>query len=184
MRVRALVPAVSCLALGLLAGCREEGELALPSFPTAGQGAQSVDVAVGSFPLWLASTVMPENDPKTAQAKHILQGLKLVKVRSYTLGPGSPSPEAQIAELRRQLSAPGWSTLVQTHDRNKGEDVNIYLAQDGQVVHGLAVLAVSRREITIVNVVGTINPEDVAALTRMASHARKNGDIRWDTTED
>jgi hypothetical protein len=185
MHVRAFVPVASCLALGLLAGCREDGELSFPVLPpVAAQTTQSVDLALGPFALWLASVAIPENDPKTAQVKRILQGLKTVKVRSYKLTPGSPLPAAQIAALRSQLTAPVWSQLVQTHDRDKGEDVAVYLAQDAQEVHGIAVLATSRTEVTIVNVVGTIKLEDVAALSRIASEARKDGNIRWQTTDE
>jgi hypothetical protein len=185
MHVRALVSAVTCVALGLLAGCREEGELAFPPFPpVAGETRGSVDLTLGPMALWVAGTVIPESDPDAAQVKRILAGLKSVRVRTYQLPSGSPFPEAQIAELRSQLAAPGWSPLVQTHNRAKGEDVAVYLSQDDNTVHGIAVLAIERGKVTIVNVVGTIRMEDVAALTKIAANARKGGDIQWRTTED
>jgi hypothetical protein len=184
MHVRAIVLVVGCAALGLLAGCRQEGELAFPPIPpVAAQNPESVDVTLGPMALWLAGSAIEQTHSGDAQAKRMLQGLKLVKVRAYNLPPDNPLPAQQLATLRSQLSAPGWSPLVQTHDRDTGEDVAIYIEQQGNDIHGLAVVALTRTEVTIVNVVGTINREDITALARMARHARK-GDIQGLGTED
>lgn len=168
MRVRAFSVWVSCLALGLLAGCREAGELELPAFPEAARSSGAADVALGPFALWVTSGLMPGDDPEAAQVKRILNGLKWVRVRSYKLTPDSAFPEAQIAALRQQLSGPGWSRIVQTHDQRQGQDVEVYLAQDQHAVRGLAVLSRSPQEVTVVNVVGTIDPRDIKQLGEMA----------------
>jgi hypothetical protein len=176
MHVRNFALALTCLALGLLSGCREDGELSFPPFSAAAaRTAGSVDLDLGPFALWAASSVMNDQDPQTDQVRRILQKLKSVKVRSYAISPDNPPPQAELASLRHQLSGPGWSPLVQAHERGGNENVDIYIAQDEHAVHGLAVLATSPREVTIVNVIGTIERSDVARLTELLRHARGRG---------
>ena len=183
MRVRSTAFAIGCLVLGLLAGCRDEGELSIPPFPETATAAGSIDITVGSMGLWMASAFIPDSDPNAQQVRHMLSGLKSVRVRVYKLTPGTPPPEEALASLRRQLTGPGWSRLVQTRDKRQGEDVDIYVAQDGQAIRGLAVLVTKTEEITVVNVVGTIDSRDLGRLREMALHARKGGDSSGWVTE-
>jgi hypothetical protein len=62
--------------------------------------------------------------------------------------------------------------MVQMHDKRNGEDVDVFIAQDEYAVRGLAVLSTSREEVTVVNIVGTIDPRDIQRLREMASEAR------------
>lgn len=174
MGVRGVFVAISCLALGLLAGCREAGELDLPPFPDAARGDAYADIALGPFALWLSSSLMPEGDPDAGQVKRILSGLKWVRVRTFKPPAGSP-PEAQMLSLRRQLAGPDWSRIVQTHDQRQGEDVEVYIAQDEHTIRGLAVLVTGPEKVTVVNVVGTIDPRDVRKLGEMAEHSAHKG---------
>jgi hypothetical protein len=177
MRVHAVLVVMSCLALGLLAGCREAGELDIPAFPEGAKSTASADVTLGPFALWLTRRLMSDGDPEAEQVKRIFQGIKWVRVRSYKLSPGSPLPQAEIAALRRQLSGPGWSRLAETRDKHQGEDVDVYVAQDEHAFRGLAVLCASPEEVTVVNVVGTIDPRDIKRLGEMAqAHAHNAGE--------
>jgi hypothetical protein len=183
MRIRAAALVTCCLALGLLAGCREAGELAIPPFPQTAMAAGSVDVTVGPMGLWLATRFMPNDDPDAEQVKRILMGLKSVRVRVYKIAPGSPLPVDALASLRRQLSGPDWSPLVQSRDKRRDEDVDVYLAHDEHTVRGLAVIVTKPEEIAVVNVIGTIDARDVGRLREMAMHARKGGDTAGWVTE-
>jgi len=174
MGLRAVVVAISFLTLGLLAGCREVGELNMPPFPAADKNAGYADIALGPFALWLTSGLMPAGDPEAGQVRRILSGLKWVRVRSYKPAAGRP-PEVEVAALRRQLASPDWSRLVQTHDQREGEDVEVYIAQDEHTIRGLAVLVTRPEQVTVVNVVGTIDPRDVRKLGEMAAHTGHKG---------
>lgn len=169
MRVRAVSMVISCIALGLLAGCRESGELDLSAFPQGARSGESADVSLGPFALWVTSGLMPDDDAEAAQMKRIMKGLKWVRVRSYKPSPDSPLPGQEMAALRQQLSAEGWSEVAQTHDQRAGQDVDVYIAHDGQSLRGLAVLSVSPEEVTVVNVVGTIDPRDIRRLGDLAT---------------
>ena len=66
--------------------------------------------------------------------------------------------------VRRQLSGGQWSRLLATKSAAEGSDVAIYLWRNGDKPGGLAVLAVEPREVTVVNIVGTIDLEQLRSL--------------------
>ena len=163
--------AAACLSLPLLATARGP-ELQLPSFPgLREQATESVDVTLGWMPLHLMGWLAGNGDPDSAQVKETLKGLKSVQIRSYKFNADYAYPQADIDRLRAQLSAPEWSPLVQVRKRGEreGQDqehVDIYVALEDKKVKGLVIIACEPRELTIVNIVGTIDLEQIASLRR------------------
>jgi hypothetical protein len=72
--------------------------------------------------------------------------------------------QADIDGIRRQLSAPGWSRIVEARSRKEQTDVDVYLLIDGGKARGLAVIASEPREFAIVNIVGSIDLEQLHDL--------------------
>ena len=66
--------------------------------------------------------------------------------------------------VRQQLSAPGWSQLAQVRKRNKAQEVDIYVALTEDQAKGFAIVASEPRKFTIVNIVGSIDLEQIAKL--------------------
>jgi hypothetical protein len=67
--------------------------------------------------------------------------------------------------VRKQLRAPGWSSLVTVHKRgDDGEDVDVYVCMENDKMMGLAIVAAEPREFTIVNIVGSI---DLARISQL-----------------
>lgn len=169
-RLLALV-AAACLTLPLLATARDP-ELKLPSFPgLREQATESVDLTLGWMPLHLMGWLVNDADPDSAQVKETLKGLKSVQIRSYRFSADYAYPQAEIDRLRAQLSAPEWNPLVQVRKRGErgGQDkehVDIYVALEDKKVKGLVIIACEPRELTIVNIVGTIDLEQIASLRR------------------
>jgi hypothetical protein len=166
-----LAAIAACLTLPLFAtACGSE--VSLPSFPDLKEHAtQAVDVTLGSMPLQLMGWLMSDDDPDSAQVKETLKGLKSVQIRSFQFKDDYAYPQADIDRLRAQLAAPGWRPLVQVrkrgdqegHDR---ENVDIYIALEDNKVKGLVIIACQPREFTIVNIVGTINLQQIASLRK------------------
>jgi hypothetical protein len=69
-----------------------------------------------------------------------------------------------VDAVRSQLSRKGWSPLAQVHDRNAQEEVDVYLALDQEKITGMAVVVSEPREFTIVNIVGSLDPEQINKL--------------------
>lgn len=154
------------LALCLLASAcyAQDGRLNLPAFTALqSQAVESVNVSLDSNLLRFAGEILDDEDAEVPIRK-TLAGLQSVTVRSYRFDKDGLPSQTEINDLRRQLAGPGWSALAQVHDRHEAEDVEIYLARDGEVIRGMAVLCVSPREFTLVHLVGVIKPADVAAL--------------------
>jgi len=125
---------------------------------------ESVSVTIGPFTLWLARHLIGSHDPDSAAVKKLLQGLHKVQVRSFQFKSDHVYEPAQLQGLRRQLTAPGWHQMVEVRDHAEGADVDIYYALDGRTVAGLAILAAEPREFTVVNISGTIDPEQIELL--------------------
>ena len=69
--------------------------------------------------------------------------------------------------MRRQLAAPGWQRLVEVRSLKQGTNCDVYLSMDGNRVNGLAIIAVEPRELTIVNIVGSIDLEQLHDLKNL-----------------
>jgi Domain of unknown function (DUF4252) len=168
---RLLAVAAVCLTLPLLATAQSP-QLKLPSFPDLKEHAtESVDLTLGWMPLHLVGWLMNDGDPDSAEVKKTLQGLKSVQIRSFQFSTDYSYPQAEIDQLRAQLSAPGWSPLVQVRKRGDQEgrtkeNVDIYVALEDKKVKGLVIIACEPREFTVVNIVGTIDLEQIAGLRK------------------
>ena len=162
------------LALLGVSACAHAGSPE-PVFPSLerfqNHATQTVDIDVGPFKLAIAGWFMSGGDPDTEAVRDVIKACKSVRVRSYQFGPDFEYPEADIDALRAQLSSGGWSPLAKVRNRKSNGDVDVYVALEHETITGLVVIASERRELTIVNVVGSIDPSLVDRLrTQFGSH--------------
>jgi len=157
---------LACLALPPLAGA-QDAQLKLPAFADLKEKAlESVDLTFDATTLGMMGWFMSDTDPDTAELKKTLRGLKSVQIRSYKFTSDFAYSRADVEAVRSQLTGPGWSQLVQVHDRDKQEGVDIYIAVADKTVKGFALIAADRREFTIVNIVGAVDLDQVARLRK------------------
>jgi hypothetical protein len=139
--------------------------LALPEFSTLAQKAtESVTITLDAALLAIAGRFLDGNDPQDAAAKEVLKGLQGIYVRSYTFDKDSAYQQSDIDAVRNQLSAPGWSRLVETRSRKSQANVDIYIMVTNNQATGLALIASEPRQFTIVNIVGAIDLEKLHKL--------------------
>lgn len=103
------------------------------------------------------------------QERDLLTRLKGIYVRSYEfkhLVVLSPADLADLATLRRQLRGGGWTRIVNVHSRREGETDEVYLrtSPGGNSILGLVVISLQPDEVDLVNIVGDIQPSELAAL--------------------
>jgi hypothetical protein len=155
-----------CFTLGFApALMAEDAELKIPDFKGLEHKAtESVNITIGGWLLHSAGALVDGKDENSAAVKKLLSGIKSVQVRSFTFASDEAYSHADVDAVRRQLTAPGWSQLVKVHDQRKHEDVDISLLIEDGRTRGLAVIASEPREFTIVNIVGTINLDDLPKL--------------------
>jgi len=156
-----------CLALSLAspAFAQINGQLQLPQFASlADKASESVTVTLDSQLLGLGCRFLSTEEPDEAAAKKVCTSLSGIYVRSYTFDTDYAYPKADIDGVRRQLKAPGWSQIVGARSQKEHTDVDVYVLVDGGKARGLAIIASEPREFSIVNIVGSIDLEQLHDL--------------------
>jgi hypothetical protein len=169
MNARIVLCLVTLLFAGpLLAqakGPPPRGQLLLPEMAgLADKASESVTVTLDSQLLGFAARFLNPDVPDEAAAKKIVSSLTGIYVRKFTFDTDYAYPKADIDGIRRQLSAPGWSRIVEARSKKEQTDVDVYLLIDGGKARGLAIIASEPREFAIVNIVGSVNLEDLHEL--------------------
>jgi hypothetical protein len=141
------------------------GQLLLPEFATlAGKASETVSVTLDSSLLGLGCRFLNAENPEEAQAKKLCTSLRGVYVRHFTFDKDFAYPKGDIDRVRQQLSAPGWSRIVEARSNKDNTDVDVFVLIDGDKAQGLSIIASQPREFTIVNIVGNIDLEQLHAL--------------------
>jgi Domain of unknown function (DUF4252) len=127
---------------------------------------ESVDVTLDGSLLKLAARFLSDKDDEdVAKLRHILSKLEGVYVRSYQFAEEGEYNRSDVESVRSQLQAPAWGRIVGVRSRHSGQDVDVFLKLPGNGTLGGAVVIIAEpRQLTFVNVVGTIDPEEVADL--------------------
>lgn len=154
------------LALPLLALALSAQDIKIPVNveKLAAKAVETVDVTLDGSMLQLAGKFLSDKDPEEAEARRLISGLRGIYVRSFEFEkPGEYSP-ADVEAVRTQLKAPLWSRIVGVRSKRDGENAEVFLKNENNKVTGLAVIAADPKSLTIVNIVGDINPEDLSRL--------------------
>jgi hypothetical protein len=147
---------------------QNKGQLRLPEFAgLTDKASESVNVTLGPELLGLAARFLNSDAPEEAAAKKLVTSLTGIYVRNYTFDTDYAYPKADIDGVRRQLSAPGWTRMVETRSRKENTDVDVYMLVENGRAQGLAIIASEPREFTIVNIVGNIDLEQLHDLQKM-----------------
>src|ERR1700749_4898580 len=131
------------------------------------KAAQVTDVTLDGSLLEFAAKMIEktdDGDPDVAQLKSIIGKLKGIYVKSFEFDEDSQYSKADVDAVRAQLTSPAWSKLVQSVDKRHNEVNEVYILKKGNQVAGLVVLVAEPRELTIVNIVGDVPVEKIAAL--------------------
>jgi hypothetical protein len=159
--------ALACLLLPAW-GAAQDAKLKLPEFRSmAGRATESVNISLSPWLLHMAGSFIDGKDEDSVATKHLLAGIKSIDVRSYQFATDNAYSSADIDAVRNQLAGPGWSQIMQVHQRDKNEDVDMYVLIENNVTKGFALIASEPREFTIINIVGSINIDD---LPKLQSH--------------
>jgi uncharacterized protein DUF4252 len=142
-----------------------KGQLRLPEFAAlADKASESVTVTLDSQLLGLAARFLNSEDPDEAAAQKLVASLTGIYVRKYSFESDYAYPKADIDGIRRQLQSPGWSQMVGARSKKDHTDVDVYILIDGGKARGLAIIASEPREFAIVNIVGSIDLEQLHKL--------------------
>ncbi len=130
----------------------------------AEKATEVVDVTMDSSMLQMASKFLSDKDMDQAKAKKLVGGLKGIYVKSFEFDKPGEYDMSDVEAIRSQLRAPGWSRIVGVKSRKSGDNAEVYLRNENGRITGLTVIASEPKELTIVNIVGTIDPEQLSEL--------------------
>lgn len=123
------------------------------------------DVTLDGDMLQLAAKFLDmDHDPEAAQIKEVIKGLKGIYVKNFAFDKPNQYSQSDVAEIRAQLSAPGWSKIVDNRDNRQGEHNEIYLMKEEGKIMGVAILVAEPKELTVVNIVGPIDLDKLSKL--------------------
>jgi Domain of unknown function (DUF4252) len=125
---------------------------------------ESVQVTLDESMLKFASGFMSNNDGNEAAAKKLIEGLKGVYVRTFEFDRDGAYPPEAVDAIREQLTDPQWVRIVTVRENEDKEEVGVWMHRENETTTGMVVLVIAPREITFVNLVGIIRPEDLKTL--------------------
>ena len=158
-----LTVVVICIALP---GVAQAGKLELKNLDKlADRAAEVNDVTLDGSLLQLAVSVMKSSgDPDAAQVVETIKGLKGIYVKNFEFDSPGQYSQADVEAIRSQLTGPGWQRIVTSFSKRNGERDEVYLLKNGDKINGVTVLVAEARELTVVNIVGAIDPEKLGEL--------------------
>lgn len=150
--------------IALVAAAASAQQLDLSSLDRLGSRArESANVTLDESKLKLASMFLSAEDGEQKQAKALVSGLKGVYVRTFEFDKPGEYSQADLDPIRRQLSSPGWSSIVNVKGRD--ESAEVWLHSKGEALGGMAIIASESNELVVVNIVG---PLDIASLAKLS----------------
>ncbi len=142
------------------------GRLRLESLEKlAPKAAEAVNIEIDGILIKFAGSILSDEDADERAVKELIGGLRGVYVRSYEFKSAGQFADADVAAVREQLRAPGWKRVVDVKSEGLDfGDAEVYLATAGGRVEGFALLFVQPRELTVVNIVGSLDLDKIRQL--------------------
>lgn len=156
--------ATMCTLLALPALAQEDALRDLPGYVDFGglnsiYGEPKVNISIGGALLNFVGAMAKNEDP---QAAAIFSKLKGVRVRVYATDGDAAAAMDQVGSVKQSLTDSQWSPVVQVNE--EGEQVQIFMKLNGEVMDGLTLMAVDNEEAVFINVIGQIDPNELAEL--------------------
>jgi hypothetical protein len=127
------------------------------------KASQTIDVNIDERLIRISAKFLSNDDPDEKRVKELVNGIKGIYVKSFEFANDGEYSPADVESVRAQLRGPGWTRLVGVTSKKDG-NLEVYLLLEGEKVGGMAVLHTDDRELTVVNIVGPVDLDKLAAL--------------------
>lgn len=128
----------------------------------AAKAKESIDVNMDERLITIAAKLFSDKGDEK-KIKDLLIGIKGIYVKHFEFEGEGQYTAADVETIRTQLRNPSWSRLAGFTSKSDG-NLEVYLMLTGEKVGGLAVLHTDDRELTVVNIVGSVDLEKLAQL--------------------
>jgi Domain of unknown function (DUF4252) len=175
---RILIAAVLCFSVARSYG-QDAAKLQLANLDKLSEKAARVtDVTLDGSLLQFAVNLIEkvsDDDKDVEQLKSIIKNLKGIYIKSFEFDEASQYSKADVDAIRSQLTSPRWTKIVQSMEKRHNEYDEIYLLKNGDRVAGVVILVAEAKELTVVNIVGEVPVDKIAAMERHLAPSGKEG---------
>ena len=130
----------------------------------AARASNVTEVTLGKNMLTFASKFMNGKDKDETATRQLIQGLDGIYVREYEFDKEGQFSMDQIEKLRKYFETSEWSPIVRERERKTGETTDVMVKLVNGETHGMFILEVEPKELTIVLILGPIRMEDLGKL--------------------
>ena len=164
-RIAALILGVVALAVPAVA---QNSQLPLPSpveKELSAKASNVTEVTLGKNMLAFAAKFLDSKDRDNAATRHLIEGLDGIYVRDYEFDKEGQYSMEDIQKLRSYFETSDWSPIVREHDKKSGESTDVMMKIVNGETHGMFVLDVEPKELSIVLILGPVKIEDLHKLS-------------------
>jgi hypothetical protein len=160
----------------------------------AAKASNVTEVTLGKNMLAFAAKFMSGKEHDDVATRHLIEGLDGIYVRDYEFDKEGQYSMEDVQKLRAYFETSEWSPIVREHDKRSGESTDVMMKVVNGETHGMFILDVEPKELSIVLILGPVKMEDLSKLggigglgmlgdIEMDSHKEKAKDKQKDKTK-
>ena len=130
----------------------------------AARASDVTEVTLGKNMLAFAAKILNGKNEDDAEVRHLIEGLEGIYVREYEFDKEGQFSKEEVDQLRKYFETSEWSPLVRERERKSGESTDVMVKLVNGESHGMFILDVSAKELTIVLILGPIHMDDLGKL--------------------
>jgi hypothetical protein len=130
----------------------------------AARASDVTEVTLGKNMLEFAAKFMNGKDQDEAATRRLIEGLDGIYVREYEFDKEGQFSMEEIEKLRQYFETSEWSPIVRERERKTGETTDVMVKLVNGETHGMFILSVEPKELTIVLILGPMRMEDLGKL--------------------
>lgn len=145
----------------------QNSQLPLPSpveKELAAKASNVTEVTLGKNMLAFAAKFMSGKDQDEVATRRLIEGLDGIYVRDYEFDKEGQYSMDDIQKLRSYFETSDWSPIVRERDKKSGESTDVMMKIVNGETHGMFILDVEPKELSIVLILGPVKMEDLGKL--------------------
>jgi hypothetical protein len=162
------VAALFLVMVGLIIpAVAQNSQLPLPSpveKELAAKASNVTEVTLGKNMLAFAAKFMNGKGEDDAATRRLIEGLDGIYVRDYEFDKEGQYSTDDIQKLRSYFETSDWSPIVRERDKKSGESTDVMMKIVNGETHGMFILDVEPKELSIVLILGPVKMEDLSKL--------------------
>jgi hypothetical protein len=149
----------------------------------AARASDVTEVTLGKNMLAFAAKIMNGKNDDDAETRKLIEGLEGIYVREYEFDKAGEFSADEVDQLRKYFETSEWSPIVKERERKSSESTDVMVKLVNGESHGIFILEVEPKELTIVLILGPIKMDDLGKL-KGVSGLSVLGDVARDADKD